>query len=134
MRWIAKICQIGYIRWNSYKALLVSLDPLKILQGANDSSIGTGKLDDVQFTNSNGEGVYELLSLGDLFYMLRRDLFYLGACVIVVLLLKMYVTKKPADVADKKLDILHKFFIIFIGASIVAVLNILFKFFSSIFA
>ena len=108
-----------------------SMDPLEIIQGANDKSLQNGGLSDMQFANSTRTDLFSLLGLGSIFKMLRRDLFMLAVCVIMVCLLKLMIMKRPVDNADKKMDIAHKFLIVFIGASIISILNILFQFFST---
>ena len=105
--------------------MILSLAPLHIIQGANDTesdSFGGG-----------GEAVFELLQLDNLFYLLRRDLFLVATCVVAVLLLKLMLTRNPHEAAEQKKDILHKLLIVVVGASIISILNILFTFFSAIF-
>ncbi|MBO5165512.1 MAG: hypothetical protein J6B90_02785 [Lachnospiraceae bacterium] len=111
--------------------LLTSLNPMEIIQGANDHAVNGG-LQNAEFSGG-AEDVFQLLNLDNLFYMLRRDLMLVAACVLAVALLKLMIIKRPKDVAEKKVDILHKLVIVFIGASIIGVLNILYQFFASIF-
>lgn len=106
---------------------MASLNPLEIIQGANDSSVSSG------LESGGAAEVFQLLHLDNLFYVLRRDLMLIAVCILAVALLRLMVIKRPKDVADKKMDILHKLMIVFIGASVIGVLNILFHFFSAIF-
>lgn len=111
--------------------LTTSLKPLEIIQGANDSNVTDG-LANAEFSGGAAD-VFNLLGLDNLFYMLRRDLMLLAACVVAVALLSLMVIKRPKDVAEKKRDILHKLLIVFLGASIIEILNILYQFFAAIF-
>lgn len=111
--------------------LLTSLNPLEIIQGANDHTVNGG-VQSAEFSGGAAD-VFHLLNLDNLFYMLRRDLMLVATCVLAVALLKLMIIKRPKEVAEKKMDILHKLIIVFIGASIIGVLNILYQFFASIF-
>lgn len=111
--------------------ILTSLNPLEIIQGSNDHTVNDG-LQGAEFSGG-AEVVFHQLNLDNLFYMLRRDLMLVAACVLAVALLKLMIIKRPRDVAEKKMDILHKLIIVFIGASIIGILNILYQFFASIF-
>lgn len=111
--------------------ILASMNPLEIIQGANDSSVSSG-LENSEFSGGAAE-VFRLLHLDNLFYVLRRDLMLIAVCILAVTLLRLMVIRRPKDVADKKMDILHKLIIVFMGASIISILNILFHFFSAIF-
>lgn len=111
--------------------LLTSLNPLEIIQGANDST-ANGGLENAEFS-SGAADVFRLLHLDNLFYVLRRDLMLVAVCVLAVTLLKLMIIKRPKEMADKKADILHKLTIVFVGASIIGILNILYHFFAAIF-
>lgn len=111
--------------------LLSSLNPLEIIQGANDPNVNDG-LGQAEFSGGAAD-VFELLNLDNLFYLLKRDLMLLATCVLAIALLKLMMIKRPKEVAEKKTDILHKLLIVFLGASIIGVLNILYQFFSVIF-
>ena len=110
---------------NKLGILPASLDPLKIVQGNTE----TGS----DVFSGGGEEVFELLQLDNLFYLLRRDLFLAAACVVAVLMLKLMITHRPHESAEQKKDIFHKLWIVFLGASIISILNVLFTFFSLIF-
>ena len=111
--------------------LLSSLNPLEIIQGANDPNVNDG-LEHAEFSGGAAD-VFELLNLDNLFYLLKRDLMLLATCVLAVTLLKLMIMKRPKDVAEKKVDILHKLLIVFLGASLIGILNILYQFFAVIF-
>lgn len=111
--------------------LTTSLNPLEIIQGANDNNVTNG-LENAGFSGGATD-VFNLLGLDNLFYLLRRDLMLLAACVVAVALLKLMVIKRPKDVAEKKMDIIHKLIIVFLGASVIEILNILYQFFAAIF-
>ncbi|MBR2037736.1 MAG: hypothetical protein IKA09_08400, partial [Lachnospiraceae bacterium] len=110
--------------------LLSSLNPLEIIQGANDSAL-SGGLENAEF--SGGAAVFELLHLDNLFYLFKRDLMLIAVCVLAASLLKLMIMKRPKEVAEKKMDILHKLIIVFVGASMIGILNILYQFFAAIF-
>ena len=111
--------------------ILSSLNPLEIIQGANDSAL-SGGLENSEFSGGAAD-VFELLHLDNLFYLFKRDLMLIAVCVLAASLLKLMIMKRPKDVAEKKMDILHKLIIVFAGASMIGILNILYQFFAAIF-
>lgn len=108
-----------------------SLNPLKIIQGSNDPAVSDG-MEHAAF-HGGAEDVYKLLHLDNLFFLLKRDLMLVAACVLAVIILKLMIISQPKEVAEKKMDLIHKLVIVFIGASVVGILNILYQFFASVF-
>lgn len=106
--------------------VLSSLNPFDILNGANDSSGKAGQF-------GQGKEIFDLLHLDNFFYVLRRDLFLIAACVLAVALLKLLIVNNPREIAEKKRDIAHKLVIVLIGASVIGILNILYHFFTNLF-
>lgn len=107
------------------KLMLTSdIDPLKIAGGKTRY----GETD-----IANQKSVYNLLKLGDLYGFLHRDLNIIAVLAILVCLISLLFVHKADMVADKKKDIEHKLLIVFIGASLITLLNLLTSFLGSLF-
>lgn len=94
----------------------VALNPVDIASGKGKSDSAT----------IGGTDVAEFLQLTDLFALIRRDSILISVIVILALLITMLFIKKSDKLADRKADILHKLGIVFVIASLVTILNILY--------
>lgn len=61
----------------------------------------------------------DMFQLGNLYFVLRRDLLIWTTIVVVGLLISMQFVKKSEKLAERKNDILHKLLIALIGSTII---------------
>lgn len=69
----------------------------------------------------------------DLYAILERDALVWAIIILLGTFISMLFVNKSEKLAEKKTDILHKLFIVFLIASLVSILNILLMFLDKIF-
>ena len=69
----------------------------------------------------------------DLYAILERDALVWAIIILLVTFISMLFVNNSEKLAEKKKDILHKLFIVFLIASLVSILNILLMFLDNIF-
>lgn len=88
-------------------AVLSSLaisDPMKIITDPANNNLTNG-------------GLFWLLDLGALFYLIKKNALIIGTIVVAVLLITLIYMDKTEDIANRKKDIYHKLLVIFIICS-----------------
>lgn len=87
-------------------------DPFGILKSRNYNSLGSA---------SNTSTAFYLLDLGSLFYVLKKNALIVGVIVVTLLLVSMLYISKAEVLADRKKDVEHKLFILFLICSSVTI-------------
>lgn len=95
-------------------SLAVSVDPLKIATNAEG-----GK---TTVANEDG-GIFRILELSSLYAFLKREVFIWGAIVTLFLLMTMLFISKSEKLAERKADVMHKLFIVFLASSTLFLLS-----------
>lgn len=98
------------------------MDPMEIIKGNSGAELV-----------EEGKAI-ELLGTDDLFVVLRRTSMYISVIVILVLLISMLFIRRSDKLGERKDDILHKLSIVFLIASLIALLNIVSSAVEGVFA
>ena len=93
---------------------LAAIDPLHIATNAEEGVTVTG-----EYQN----GFLGLLNFNYLYYFLRREVFIWAAIITLCLLIAMMFVSKAEKISDRKNDILHKLFIVFLASSALFILS-----------
>ncbi len=111
-----------------YAVTSVSLgtaDPLKIATNAESNK--------VTITGEKGDGFLGLFSFNYLYYFLKREVFIWAAITTLFLFITMLFINRSDKIADRKNDILHKLFIVFLASSTLFLLTALIRVLDEIF-
>lgn len=98
--------------------ILLSNDPMTILK--ENATLG-----------SSGNSAYSWLSLGSLFYAVKKNVVLIGTISVLVCLISMIFVSKADIVAEKKADVMHRLFIIFLAVSAPTLFGWMYTFFST---
>lgn len=96
----------------------ISVDPLKIATNAEQG----GKVT-ITSENETYGGFLGLFDFQSLYRFLKREVFVWGAVVTVFLLMTMLFISRSEKLAERKADVMHKLFIVFLASSTLFLLS-----------
>lgn len=97
------------------------IDPLRIATNAEEGNRVS--------VAEDGNGIWGTLRMHQFYHLLKQQVFYWSAIVVLFLLATMFFLNKSEKIAERKADILHKLAIVFLASSTIfllsAVINVL---------
>lgn len=103
-----------------------NVNPLDIATNAESG----GK---ITMESGDGNGFAELFQLPALYQLLKKQGMLIAAILILWLLVTMFFVRRSDHLAEKKADILHKLFIVFLMASTLFILSSIINLFDTVF-